>query len=73
MSWTNLLAMELSDAPWPATKDELLDYAERSGLSVPVIENLMELEDDGSPYESIEDIWPEAGDWADDYPYDDDE
>ena len=31
MYWTLELASYLSDAPWPATKDELIDYAIRSG------------------------------------------
>ena len=31
MYWTLELASKLEDAPWPATKDELIDYATRSG------------------------------------------
>ena len=31
MFWTLELASYLEDAPWPATKDELIDYAIRSG------------------------------------------
>ena len=31
MYWTLELASKLEDAPWPATKDELIDYAVRSG------------------------------------------
>ena len=46
-------------APWPATKDELIDYATRSGAPLEVIENLEDLEDDGEVYESIEEIWPD--------------
>lgn len=65
MYWTLELASKLEDAPWPATKEELLDYATRSGISLEVIENLEELEDEGEPYDSIEDIWP-------DYPTKDD-
>lgn len=65
MYWTLELASKLEDAPWPATKEELLDYAIRSGISLEVIENLEELEDEGEPYDSIEDIWP-------DYPTKDD-
>ena len=49
----------LEDAPWPATKDELIDYSIRSGAPLEVVENLQELEDDGQPYESIEEIWPD--------------
>ena len=57
--WTLELASSLDDAPWPATKDELIDYANRSGAPEEVMENLTELEDDGEIYESIEDIWPD--------------
>jgi hypothetical protein len=60
MYWTLELASHLEDAPWPATKDELIDYAIRSGAPVEVIENLQALEDDGEPYENIEEIWPAA-------------
>ena len=59
MYWTLELAGSLDDAPWPATKEELIDYANRSGAPEEVIENLEELEDDGEVYESIEDIWPD--------------
>ena len=57
MYWTLELASKLEDAPWPATKDELIDYAQRSGAPLEVIENLQEMEDEGEIYESIEDIW----------------
>ena len=59
MFWTLELASSLDDAPWPATKDELIDYANRSGAPEEVRENLQELEDDGEIYETIEDIWPD--------------
>ena len=59
MYWTLELASKLEDAPWPATKDELIDYAMRSGAPLEVIENLQEIEDEGDTYESIEDIWPD--------------
>ena len=55
MYWTLELASKLEDAPWPATKDELM----RSGAPLEVIENLQEMEDEGEIYESIEDIWPD--------------
>ena len=58
MYWTLELASKLEDAPWP-TKDELIDYAMRSGAPLEVIENLQEMEDEGEIYESIEDIWPD--------------
>ena len=61
MFWTLELASHLEEAPWPATKDELIDYAIRSGAPLEVVENLQELEDEGGGdiYESLEDIWPD--------------
>ena len=40
MYWTLELASKLEDAPWPATRDELLDWALRTGAPDEVIENL---------------------------------
>ncbi|MBH75768.1 MAG: hypothetical protein CMP68_01190 [Flavobacteriales bacterium] len=58
--WTLELASYLSDAPFPANKDELIDYAIRTGAPAEVIENLQALEDGGIEiYDSIEDIWPD--------------
>ena len=57
MYWTLELASKLEDAPWPATKDELIDFAQRSGAPLEVIENLLEIEDDTEVFETIEDIW----------------
>jgi len=65
MYWTLELASKIEDAPWPATRDELLDYAMRTGAPMEIIENLQEIEDDEEIYESIEDLWP-------DYPTKDD-
>jgi len=65
MIWTIELASYLDDAPWPATKDELIDYAVRTGAPTQIIANLEEREDTDEPYESIEEIWP-------DYPSDED-
>ncbi len=61
MYWTLELASYLSDAPWPATKDELIDFAIRTGAPLEVVENLQAVEDDeeGETFESIEDIWPD--------------
>jgi hypothetical protein len=59
MYWTLELASYLEDAPWPATKEELIDYSVRTGAPLEVVENLQELEDDGQPYENIEEIWPD--------------
>jgi hypothetical protein len=59
MYWTLELASYLDDAPWPATKEQLIDFADRIGAPIEVIENLEELEDDDHPYDNIEEIWPE--------------
>ena len=61
MYWTLELASKLEDAPWPATKDELVDFAIRSGAPMEVVENLQELVEDepGMQWETIEDIWPD--------------
>ena len=59
MYWTLELASKLEYAPWPATREELIDYAVRSGAPLEVIENLEEIEDEGEVYETIEDIWPD--------------
>ena len=40
-------------------KEELIDYAVRSGAPLEVLENLQEIEDEGDVYDSIEDIWPD--------------
>ena len=67
MYWTLELASKLEDAPWPANKDELIDFAIRSGAPMEVVENLQELveEEPGMQWDSIEDVWP-------DYPTKDD-
>jgi hypothetical protein len=59
MYWTLELATYLEDAPWPATREELIDYAMRSGAPMEVVENLEELPEEDVPYESIEEIWPD--------------
>ena len=56
MVWTLELASYLDDAPWPANKMELIDYAQRTGAPQEVIDNLKDLEDSDEPYESIEEI-----------------
>ena len=73
MYWTFELATKLGDAPWPATKDELIDYAIRSGAPQAVIENLEELDDQGEEYDSIVDIWPECPIDLQDFTWDEDE
>ena len=59
MYWSLMLASSLEDAPWPATRDELLDFAIRTCAPEGVIENLQNMEDEGDIYERIEDIWPD--------------
>ena len=44
MYWTLELAYRLEDAPWPASRDELIDYAIRSGAPMEVIENLQDID-----------------------------
>lgn len=57
MYWTLNLATELTDAPWPMTKAELIDYAIRTTCSEALIENLRELDDDDYAYESLDEIY----------------
>jgi hypothetical protein len=59
MYWTLELASHLEDAPWPASKDELIDFAIRTGAPLEVTENLQQLESEDDVYDSIEDIWPD--------------
>ena len=61
MYWTLELASKLEDAPWPATKDELIDFAIRSGAPMEVVENLQELveEEENQTWDKIEQIWPD--------------
>jgi hypothetical protein len=66
MYWTLELASYLGDAAWPATKDELIDYANRTGAPLELVENLQALEEDeGEAYDTILEIWP-------DYPQEED-
>ncbi|HHB78837.1 MAG TPA: DUF2795 domain-containing protein [Saprospiraceae bacterium] len=65
MIWTLELINHLEDAPFPATKDELIDFAYRNGVPEIVIQNLQEIEDEGEMIEDIESLWP-------DYPRKDD-
>jgi len=60
MYWTLELASYLEDAPWPATKDELIEFAMRTGAPLEVVENLQEMEgEQGETYDNIEEIWPD--------------
>ncbi len=73
MIWTPELASFLEDAPWPATKEELIDFSERSGAPMQVLDNLQELEEEEVLYESMEDIWPESINQDDDIFFDEDD
>lgn len=59
MYWTLELASKLEDAPWPATKDELIEWGIRTGVALEVVDNLKEIEDEGETYDRIEDLWPD--------------
>ncbi len=59
MYWTLELASHLEDAPWPASKDELVDFAIRTGAPLEVVENLQQLEGEDDLYDTIEEIWPD--------------
>ncbi len=74
MIWTVELASYLIDAPWPATRNELIEYVDRIGAPLELLENLKELEDtDEIIYEGIEDLWPDYPTDEDFFYFDDDE
>ena len=59
MYWTLELAHHLEEAPWPATRDELIDYAIRTCAPPEVVENLQEIDEEGDAYENMLEIWPD--------------
>ena len=73
MFWTLALITTIENAPFPCNKTELIDYAERSGAPLTVIENLRELEDDGDEYEGLKDIWQDMPIDNEDFGFDEDE
>jgi len=74
MFWTPELAQTLEDAPWPASKEELIDYAIRIGCPQQILDNLYELEDTEELIEGMEDMWPEYEDIInEEYFYNDDD
>ncbi|MSP64444.1 MAG: DUF2795 domain-containing protein [Ignavibacteria bacterium] len=73
MIWTTQLASYLEDAPWPATKEELIEYAIRTGCPNEVAANLSELEDNDQAFESMEEIWLDYPSSEDYYPEDEEE
>lgn len=46
----------LRAAPWPATKDELIDYAARTAAPLQLLEELFALPDDGVTYDGLETV-----------------
>lgn len=74
MFWTPELAATLEDAPWPSTKEELLDYANRSGCPQQVLDNLNELDDTDEYITGMDELWSEYEDTLnEEYFYDDNE
>ena len=61
MYWTIELINYLTEAPFPATKAELIDYAARNGLPNEVVENLESLEGNET-YHGLDEIWPDRPD-----------
>jgi hypothetical protein len=60
MYWTLDSISRLKDAPFPATKEELLDYAVRCGAPHEVTLNLQKLEEEEDRiYVGLQDIWPD--------------
>ncbi len=71
MYWSINLINHLIDAPWPATKVELIEYAMRNSSPEAVVENLKELLDDDMPYKNIEELWPDMPDYDEFHPQED--
>ena len=60
MYWTLDSISHLEGAPFPATKEELLDYAVRCGAPHEVTLNLQQLEEEEDRiYVGLQDIWPD--------------
>lgn len=65
------MARSLHDAPFPATKEELVDYSIRCFLPEDVIQALQDMEtEENQSFESIEDIWPDYPTSNDDFLWD---
>ncbi len=74
MFWTPELAATLEDAPWPASKDELIDYANRSGCPQQVLDNLDEIDNNDEYINGMDELWSEYEDTLnEEYFYDDNE
>lgn len=75
MVWSLTLSTYLDDAPWEGgiTKSQLIDYAERTGAPLVLIENLYEIEDEDAIFYSIEDIWEDIPNTDDEFGWREDE
>ena len=47
---------QLRDAPWPATKDELIEFAARTGAALQLLEELYALPDGETRYVALETV-----------------
>ena len=56
MYWTFELIGYLDGAPWPASRNQLIDFAVRTGAPQEVMDNLSELESERT-YDGIDDVW----------------
>ncbi len=72
MFWNLDLARYIADAPWPATRDELIDFASRTGAPQAVIDNLHDLPESEEMYESLKEIWHDFP-TDEDFDYEDEE
>ena len=48
--------VQLRDAPWPATKDELIEFAARTGAALQLLEELYALPDGDTRYVAHESL-----------------
>ncbi|MBQ0120317.1 MAG: DUF2795 domain-containing protein [Bacteroidales bacterium] len=69
LAWNSFFENDI----FPCTKAELIEYLERSGAPMALIDNIQELEDDGEYIESIYDIWPDIPVTNDDFGWEEDE
>ena len=53
---TSPYAAQLREAPFPATKDELIDFAARSGAALQLLDELYALPDGDTRYDAIETV-----------------
>ena len=78
MYWSFNLADCLNDAPWPATKEELIEFCHRAPIPAAFLDNLLsnlhELPDeDNIVYLGMEDLWPDMPKRSEYFHHDEDE